>query len=225
MKKLLLAFVVILSGCAVTPAKLEIAGLERSENVRLTDLRPASERTAETFGSLDFSKGFGIERLDEAALTPSPLRVLQHRAYERLRAQNDNLDLKVHHLVIYRNQQNIRRRSGMAASLGGLVGALVTYNLMNKHSISPTSLPVVESEFSAADVPEYMRATVDGKETSMQDGLHAVYIETESNGQRVFTKTFRPIGQNDVNLSLPVVVDQAINYHLSQYKVGANTRP
>lgn len=225
MKKLLLAAVIILSGCTAIPAKLEIAGLERSENVRITDLRPASERTAEVFSSFDFHKGFGIKRLDDAALTPSPLRVLQHRAYEKLKGQNDNLDLKVHHLVIYRNQQNFRRQGGMAAHLGGIVGTAIILHQMNKPSISPTSLPVVESEFSAADVPEYMRATVDGKETAMQHGLHAVYIETESNGQRVFTKTLRPIRRNDVNLSLRIVVEDAINYHLSQYKVGANTQP
>lgn len=223
MKNLLLAFIVTLSGCAVTPAKLEIAGLERSESVRMTDLRPATEKQSEKFSLLVIADGFGIERLDDAALTPSPLRVLQHRAFETLGERDQTLDIKVHHLVVYQNLQSYLRATGLGGAIGGLVGAVVAHHMNNGPSFAGTSFPVSRTEFDATGVPEYKRAAIDGKETSVKGGLHAIYVETEIKGRRVFTKTFVPIKEGDAKLSLPAAVDEAINYHVSQHKSGAKT--
>jgi hypothetical protein len=218
MKRLFLVVAaLVLSGCAAQVANLNVAGTERSEQVRLQDLRPASEKEGEIFSLVITSEQYALYRVAESSSVPSGVRLLQHRAFETLQKPGAApLDLKVHHLVVYRNMQAELRRSSLGIALGGVVGAVIAGNMVVDASGAAHSL-VDAKAFDALGVTEFKRALYTEAENAGKGSVHIVYIDTDINGKRVFTRTLVPMKVPDGQTPLGVALESAIKYQLAQY--------
>jgi CO/xanthine dehydrogenase FAD-binding subunit len=87
MKRLMvLSLLALLSGCAAQVVKLDVPELERSESAVISDVRPAAEKEGTIFSLLVTKESYGIYRIAESAVAPTPIRVLRHRAFEKLTA-------------------------------------------------------------------------------------------------------------------------------------------
>lgn len=217
---ILLAFAaVVLAGCAAAPASLEVPGMERSEQVRMQDLRPPVEKEAGVFSFLITSDSYGIYRVAQSIFAPSPIRLLQHRAHETLRKGAAPLEVKVHHLVIYRNVQSQYRRGAIAFGLGGLVGALVAdaNNNWVKDPSGALSSVADTVVFDSLAPTEFQRALYTEQENPGRGSVHVIYIDTEVDGKRVLTRTLAPVRANEGENPLAIGVEAAIKFHLAQH--------
>jgi hypothetical protein len=113
-----------LSGCGTPVSTMNVPDLDRSQSLRTQDLRPASEKEVEIFGLMPTSEAYAIARVEDAALSPPAVRLLQHRAYQRLGARAQAADLKVYHHVVYRNEQSEMRRSATLGAVGDIAGGV-----------------------------------------------------------------------------------------------------
>ena len=216
LKKLLLTMMVLLSGCATQVVPLNLQGVERSEQVRVQDLRPPVEKQGEIFSLMITNDAYGLYRVAEAATAPPAIRLLQHRAYEGLAAKADPLQLKVHHLVVYRNMQSELRRGAIGAGLGGVIGAVIAGNTVTDPSGAVSSLADAKA-FESLGATEFKRALYTEAENPGRGSVHIVYIETEMNGKRVFTRTMIPVKVKEGENSLIVALESAVKFNLAQY--------
>lgn len=218
MKKLLLVLAAaLLSGCAAQVANLNVSGVERSEQVRVQDLRPPIEKEGEIFSVNIASEQYALYRVAESVTAPSAVRLLQHRAFETLQKPGAApVDLKVHHLVVYRNMQAELRRSSIGVALGGVIGAVVAGNMVVDASGAAHSL-VDGKAFEALAPTEFRRAMYTEAENPGKGSVHIVYIDTEINGKRVFTRTLVPVKVPEGQTPMGVALESAIKYQLSRY--------
>lgn len=218
MKRLLLVLAaLVLSGCAAQVANLNVAGAERSEQVRVQDLRPPIEKEGEIFSISITSEQYALYRVAESVTVPSGVRLLQHRAFETLQKPGmAPLDLKVHHFVVYRNMQAELRRSSIGIALGGVMGALIAGNMVVDASGAAHS-PVDGKAFDALGATEFKRALYTEAENPGKGSVHIVYIDTEINGKRVFTRTLVPMKVPEGQTPIGVALESAIKYQLAQY--------
>jgi hypothetical protein len=216
LKRLLLLLLVLLSGCATQVATLSIQGIERSEQVRVQDLRPPAEKEGEIFSVLITSDAYAIYRIADSAVAPPAMRLLQHRAYETLRTEAKPMEIKVHHLVVYRNLQAEFRRSAVAFGIGGVVGAIVAGKLVTDPSGAVSSL-ADPGVFSSLNPTEYKRALYSEQENPGRGSVHITYIETEINGKRVFTRTMTPMTTKDGENPLANALETSVKFHLAQH--------
>lgn len=217
LKKLLLVLAVaLLSGCAAQVANLKVEGVERSEQVRLQDLRPPLEKESEIFSLVITNDAYATYRVAESTTAPTAVRLLQHRAFETLQKPGAApLDVKVNHLVVYRNLQAEFRRSSLGAAFGA-IGAVVAGNTVVEPSgISHSSVDA--NAFDALATTEFKRALYTAAENPGRGSVHIVYIETEIGGKRVFTRTVGPLRMPEGQNSLAVVIESAIKHQLAQY--------
>jgi hypothetical protein len=213
MKLLLLVLVVLIAGCATPVTKPNIPGIERSDSVQVTDLRPASEKKGELFSMLVTSDAYGTYRIEEAALAPPAIRLLQHRAFERFDATGGPLEIKVHHLVIYRNLQTSLRRTAIRAGVGGAIGAIAAGPLTSAPNGITNSM-VDSQAFDALATTEYKRAFYAEQENPGHGNVFVIYMDIEMQGNRTFTRTIAPLTNTD---ALTTAVEAAIQFQLAQY--------
>ena len=216
MKKLLLAALVLLSGCATQVVSLNVPEIERSAQVRVQDLRPPIEKQGEIFSLLITNDAYAIYRIAEDTTTPAAIRLLQHRAHETLGARSVPLEIKVHHLVVYRNMQAEFRRSAIGAGVGGIIGALIAGETVKDPSGIVSSL-ADEKAFSALGETEFKRALYNEQENPGRGSVHIAYLESEINGKRVFTRTLAPMKAKEGENPLTNVLEASIKFHLAQY--------
>lgn len=220
MKKVLWVLGILLAGCATQVSTVDVAGIERSSALPVQDLRPETERRGETFSYSISNDAYAIYRLEDGATTPSVVRLLQHRAFEQF-AGKPVAAVKVHHLVVYRNLQAELRRTAVAGALGGTLGGTAAVLLAGDpvKGLAGTATSAVNlKEFDALGTTEYKRALYSAQENPGRGSVHVVYIETEIDNQRVFTRTVGPVKDKDGNIVLSDVVDASIKSHLSQYR-------
>jgi len=213
LKKLLLITLVLLSGCATQVVPFSVQGIERSEHVRVQDLRPQTERQGEIFSLMITNDAYALYRIAESASVPTAMRLLQHRAYE-MRTGSEPFELKVHHLVVYRNLQSELRRGAIGAGIGGIIGALVAGQSVTDPSGAVSSL-VDPVAFNSLSATEYKRALYTEQENPGRGSIHIVYIETEIKGKRVFTRTMVPMRVKDGENPLATALEAAARYHLT----------
>jgi hypothetical protein len=218
LKKLLLVLAaVVLSGCAAQVANLNVVGAERSEQVRVQDLRPPIEKEGEIFSISITNEAYATYRVAESTTSPSAVRLLQHRAFEALQKPGAApLDIKVHHLVVYRNMQAELRRSSIGVALGGVIGAVIAGNMVVDASGAAHSL-VDGNAFDALASTEFKRAMYTVAENPGKGSVHIVYIDTEINGKRVFTRTLVPMKVPEGQTPMGVALESAVKYQLAQY--------
>lgn len=205
-----------LSGCASQVTKMSIPGIERSESVQIKDLRPVTEKQGQIFSLIISNDGYATYRIAETALTPSAIRLLQHHVYEIFSPAGESVDAKVHHFVIYRNLQAESRRGAIGVGLGGIIGAVVAGQIKSDPSGTVTS-QVAPQSFNALESTEYKRALYSEEENPGHGSVHIIYIETEINGRRIFTRTITPIRPNDPE-PLATAVKTSIQYHSSLFE-------
>ena len=218
MKNLLAVIALVaMTGCATkAPSMLNVQGGEQSEKLVVPDLRPAVEKQGEMFSLLITSDAYGIRRLDEAATTPSAVRLLQHRTFEVLGSQAGMSSLKVRHLVVYQNAQSTLRRGALGAGLGGVIGAVAAGATAGEYSGVKNSL-ADEKSFEAQASSEFKRALYTEAENPSRGSVYVVFIETELNGKHVFTRTLAPVKQDKGQDALAMALESSVKYHLAQY--------
>lgn len=216
MRNYLIAMVVLLSGCAAQVATVNVPGIERSVPARITDLRPEKEKQSEIFSLLVTSDAYATYRIPDSAVVPPATRLFQHRAFEKLGADSGPLEIKIHHLVVYRNLQAELRRGALGAAFGGVIGAVVAGQIKAEPSGIVTSL-VDAKAFEALTETEFKRALYTEQENPGRGSVHIVYIETEMQGKRAFTRTIVPMKSNTEESPLVSALNAATAFHLTQY--------
>lgn len=212
---ILLLAAVALCGCA-TVTNVPVTGLDRSDKVAVSDLRPKIESEGETFSLLITSDAYALYRVADAAIAPPSVRLLKHRAYERFGTAGAMAEMKVRHLVTYRNMQAELRRSAIGAGIGGIIGAVVAGAGVAGPGGS-LSYVIDAAKFDAVGPEEFKRALYTEAENPGKGSLHIVFIETEMNGKRVFTRTVAPTKVKEGEQPLAVALEAAIAFHLTQY--------
>ena len=195
---------------------MNVTGIERSDAVQVKDLRPEVEKQSELVSMLATSDAYATYRIADSAIAPPAIRLLQHRAFEKFGTSAGPLDVKVQHLVVYRNLQAELRRGALGAALGGVIGAVVAGQVTTDPSGIVTSL-VDTKVFESLAATEYKRALYTEQENPGRGSVHIVYIETEINGKRVFTRTITPMKTKDAVNPLTSALEASIKFHLSQY--------
>lgn len=213
MKKLSIAAVLLLSACVAPPTRLQVAPTAPAE-VQIIDARDASEKQAKTFSRLVVSGAYGMSRVAESATTPPAIRLLQQRAAEMLPERP--LTIKVHHLVIYINAQTMMRSASLAVGMAsvGVFGGGVADDPLEKTGSSLAD----RAAFDAARTEEHRRAQYSEQENPLASPVYFVYIDTEIDGKRVFTRTLAPLGNPRKKLLIEEALETAVKFHLEQYR-------
>lgn len=216
MKRILILAAIALGGCAAPVTKLHIAGLDRSDKVPVSDLRPKIESEGESFSGNIFSDAYALYRIADSAVFPPAVRLLSHRAFERFGGLADATELKVRHFVVYRNLQAELRRVAIGSGIGGVLGAVavgpaVTASNGTSKIVNDLAAPL------SVGMDEYKRALYTEAENPGKGSVYIVYIETELKSKRVFTRTVAPVKSKEGEMPLGMAVEAAIAFHLGQY--------
>lgn len=216
MKKLLAALLTLAcAACAPVVTKVNVPDIEKSSAVAVSDLRPAVEKEHKIFSLMITSKQYGIWRVGDVQLSPSPVRLLQHEIFEKLSSQGAT-NATVYHFVVYANMQSQLRHGAVGAAAGGVVGALIGNALANRDETAQTRV-VDAAAFDSMAAEEYQRGLYTQEEDPAKASVFIVYIDTLINGKRVFTRTIAPArSQGDQN-ALADAVELAIKNQLARY--------
>jgi len=206
---------IVVAGCAAPAAPILVANIDRSSSVRITDVRPASERESQVFSLLVTSDAYGTSRIKEDSVQPSPVRLLQHRTFERFGLQGEPPSLTVHHLVIYRNVSGPGKRTA-AGAVGGALGAALGSAVTNQPRGTVPST-AERAAFESTGPDEWKRALYSSAENPNNALCFVIYIDSEIRGKRVFTRTLYTASMDDVNSAVPKAVEAAITRHLDQH--------
>jgi hypothetical protein len=216
LRSFLLALAVMLSGCAAQVATVNVPGIERSAPVRIADLRPAREKQGEVFSVLVSSDAYATCRVPDSAVVPPATRIFQHRAFDKFGAGSGPPEIKLHHFVICRNIQAEQRRGVMGAVFGGVIGLAVAAQIKQEPPGTVSSL-VDSKAFEALCETQFKGALYSEQENPGCGSVHIVYIETEIQGKRAFTRTMVPILANSEESPLVPALDAATSFHLARY--------
>jgi hypothetical protein len=218
MKKLLIALLAVTcAACAPVVTKVNIPDIGKSDAVQLTDMRPPSEKEHEIFSLLVTSKEYGIWRVGDVQLAPPPLKLLQYEFAKQPNAGNATPKVVVRHFVVYANMQSQLRRGAVGAGIGGVIGGLIG-NAIANHGENALTSNVDEQAFDAMATEEYKRGLFTAAEDPNKASVFIVYIDTEINGVRVFTRTIAPaIAKKGGQPPLADAVELAIRNQLAKY--------
>jgi hypothetical protein len=212
---ILIALVISISGCATKPVKYDVAGIESSAALAVADLRPAKEKEQEIFSVLISSDAYAIYRNGETIIDPTPLRLFQHRAYEKFSANKAPTEIKIYHMVSYMNAQSELKKVAVG-SIFGPAGALVASSTQ-KNQLDPSVSLVDRSVFESLTDKEYQRAFYTAQENPNKATVFVIYIDAEINGKRVFIRKTSPRIQNGNANPYVEAVDTTIKAYLSYY--------
>jgi hypothetical protein len=204
-----------LVGCAAITV-LPVEDLALSEKTSLEDLRPAIESTREIFSLLVTSEKYGYSRLAEDITTPTGARLFAHRLQEQFPGA-DVPPIKLYRFVVYKNIRAEGKAIGFGA-IFGVVGAVVASASVNRDG-EITHRLVDAEEFSAmSGEDEYKRAIYTEDELNPNTSGFTIYIESETQGRRRFTKTVAPTQLKKTDKMSPIhqALEAAIAFHLSQ---------
>ncbi|UTW09175.1 hypothetical protein [Pseudomonas benzenivorans] len=216
MKTVLAVLVLMLAGCAGQVVNPNVTDVGRSRSISVVDRRPQAEKQAETFSYLISNDAYATYRVDEDAVAPPGTILLRHRAYEKMGAQQPAVELVVHHFVVYSNLQTELRRGTFGGFFAGAIGAVVVSQL-------PTTVPgtgcasVDRAGFESLASNEYRRALYSLQENPQNVSVYIVFIDTEINGKRVFTRTMMPFKKASDTNSLVGALEAAVGCQLAQY--------
>ncbi len=178
-------------------------------------MRPSSEKKFENFSLVVTSDAYGTYRIPDASIQPSPARLLQHRAFEKF-GEGASQEIKLYHLVAYSNVQAGLRQTAAAAAIGGALGAAVSGT--PPKSMSATQSKVIDgAAFATPSGEEYKRALSSAQENPGRGAMHIIYIETEVNGKRVFSRTIGPFAATEGVNPPATFLEAAVQFHLAQY--------
>lgn len=212
----ILAFSVLLTACAsAPPLKANVADLDKSQSVVLQDLHPADEKKREIFSYLITSERYGIFRLGEMDMSPSAMRLLQHRVYEHFHASGP-VDIKVHHFVVYLNQQHSFRAGAIGAALGPLGTAAAMGSVKD---LLDGSFAVVDPNLfnSMSGDDEWKRGVMSLQENPNDGPAFIVWLDVEINGKRVFVRGVSPMKVPEGKAPYIVALESTYDFLLRQF--------
>lgn len=205
-----------LVGCSASPMKMDVHNLHESESVIIHDSRPASESELETFSYLVTSDAYGIYRVNHDATDPSPLRLFQHMAFDAISPDEDAVEIKVHHFVIYSNMRKALKAQA-AGSVFGLIGAAVATSMMN-HEADFSFTVMDQNEFEEYfSGEEYLRGVYSEEENPNDASIFIIYIDAEVNGVRRFIRSVYPLVATDESQPLEMALKDTIKAFLALY--------
>jgi hypothetical protein len=210
MRKWLLLLPLLMLGCTPPITKVDIPNISKSSSVAVEDVRPELEKKNEILSLLVISGAYGIYRKGDETVDPPMIRILQHRAFEKFGNSTPNLKLKLHHMVTYLNRKSELRKGVFFGAIGAAVASANRKNLMASEIVDP-------KKFEEANTEEYTRALYTEQENPDKTSVFVVYIESEINGKRVFTKTMSSTKVPEGQIPHTSAIEAAIEYHLAQY--------
>ncbi len=207
---------IILVGCASTPAPLPIDNIDSSANTKVEDLRPANEGTREIFSLLITSDQYGFHRLAQDLTEPAGPRLFAHLLQEK-HGKNPVPPTKLHHFVVYMNMRAELKKFALGAALGGVIGAVIANNTIIRDGETSHTLVNPDGFSALSGEEEYKRALY--TEAELNEGTSAiiVFIESETEGAKRFTRTVSPMKQGQPGQKSPLhqALDSAIRFHLN----------
>lgn len=207
------------AACAPVTTKVNVPDIAKSDSLSVSDVRPASERENKIFSLLITSKEYGIIRTGDVRLSPSPVRLLQHQAFQKFSAADRLPNVTVYHFVIYQNMKSQLRSGAIGAGVGGMVGALIG-NAIGSHDKSSQTQVIDEKTFDS--VPEeYQHGLYTSTENPDKASVYIVYVDTDIDGKRVFSRTIASMQKHGDQNPLVDAVQLAIKNHLGNYDGGA----
>ena len=215
---LLVLWMLACAGCAPAVTKVNVTDIAKSDSLPLHDVRPASEKDSKIFSLLITSKEYGVIRTGDAKLSPGPVRLLQNEAFEKFASADRPPQVTVYHFVIYQNMRSQLRAGAIGAGVGGILGALVGNAVATHDSSSQTSI-IDEMSFNSVS-DEYLRGQYSATENPDKASVYVIYLDTEIDGKKVFTRTVASMKPHSDQNSLVDAVQLAIKNHLSRYDAG-----
>ncbi|TBR36198.1 hypothetical protein [Dyella terrae] len=206
------------AGCSPVVTRVNVPDMDKSASLHVSDMRVPTEKQDKIFSLLITSKEYGVMRVGDARLSPSAVRLLQHEAFKKLGADGKPHDVTVYHFVIYQNMRAQLRAGAIGAGFGGVIGASVA-NAMANHDATAQTHIVDEMAFNSV-TDEYLRGTYSPAENPDKGSVFIVYVDTEIDGKKVFTRTLTTMKAQPNHDALTDAVELAIANHLSQYGVA-----
>jgi hypothetical protein len=223
MKRLIVGLLALACAGCVPPAKVDMPDAAKSASLPVSDMRPASEKDKKIFSLLLTSKEYGVIRTGDTGLSPSPVTVLQYDAFHKLGGADHKVT--VYHFVIYINAKAHLRAQAVFAGIGGIIGGMISNSVYN-HSTSPETQLVNQSTFdNVSGDNEYERAYYTRDEDPSNSPVYIIYLDTDIDGKRLFTRTVTPMRQQGKENSLAAGVELAITNHLNDYASGGMPAP
>lgn len=218
MKKMLVAVLTLAcAACAPVVTKVSVPDIGKSDAVAVTDMRPASEKERKIFSLMITSKEYGIWRVGDTRLSPSPVRLLQYQIATQPNGADASPKVEIYHFVVYSNMKSQLRHGAAGAAIGGVAGALVGDAMVGRDEMAKTSL-VDEKAFDGMSADEYQRGLYTQAEDPNKASVYIVYIDTSINGKRVFTRTIAPASpKKGAQDPLVTAVQLAIRNQLTKY--------
>ncbi|MEE9910597.1 MAG: hypothetical protein K4571_02635 [Deltaproteobacteria bacterium] len=204
----------ILSGCAANkPLQYQVAGFEKSSAVVIEDARPALESEQTVFSVLLHSDAYAIYRNKDTLIDPTPIRLLQHRVYEKYGSTAKKV--KINHFVSYTNRQATLRRAAIGGAFGpvGAVAASASVDQNAKEGIRILDCKVLDID----PEKEYTRAAYTPGENPGKSDLFIIYIDGEIDGKRVCIKKISSTVEKDSTHPYVAAVNSTIRVFLSSF--------
>ncbi|WP_445145670.1 hypothetical protein [Dyella sp. Tek66A03] len=214
-RHLLVLMMLACTGCAPAVTKVNVTDMAKSDALPLHDVRPASEKEDKIFSLLITSKEYGVLRAGDAKLSPAPVRLLQHEAFQKFASADHAPQVTVHHLVIYENMRSQLRSGAIGAGVGGVIGGLIGNAVANHDSSSQTHI-IDEMSFNSVS-EEYLRGQYDASENPDKGSVFIIYVDTDIDGKKVFTRTIASMKPHGDQNAFADAVQLAIKNHLSRY--------
>ncbi len=213
MRMLLLLLPLLFLGCAQPVTQFEIQNLAASNAVKIEDLRPQIEKQSEILSLSITSEAYGIYRKGDETLNPSMVRALQHRIYQKLGPGAQNQTIKLHHMVTYLNMKSELRKGALGGAIGAGIAAAPQQSLFSCEVVDP-------KHFEQSATKEHLRALYTESENPSKSSVFVIYIESEINGKRVFTKCMSSTKVPEGKKPHVVAMDAALDFHMAQHGEG-----
>ena len=215
---LIVAAALLMAGCAVKPLKYDVAALQQSEAIVVSDLRPASEKEQKIFSLMLTNDAYGINRNGEQVIDPTPLRLFKHRVHEKYAGGTQPSKVVVHHFVSYTNAAASLKKVAVA-SVFGAVGALAASATNNKSAEEGVTF-INPSFFDSTSSTEFKRALYTPEENPQKANVFVIYLDAEIDGKRQTVRKIAPvIAKDKTSGKHPYVeaVDSTIRAFLASY--------
>jgi len=205
-----------LAGCASGPMHLPVDNLAESSHLHVADLRPPEERTRKMFSGNVFSERYGYNRLAEDVTEPTGPRLFAHRLHEKARS-GAAAPTTLRHFVVYSNLRTELRRSAFTTPLSGEPAAMTGHIAYTGEGEAVHSLVDAAAFEALSGDQEYKRALYTDSDVSANISAYVVFIESETEGQRRFTRTIAPVRLSEPDQMLPLhrALEAAIQFHLA----------
>ena len=214
----IIALSIFMFSCSVAPQKIDVPNIDKSSLVLVKDVRPESEKEREIFSAHVFKEEYGINRVGDQVITPGPMRLFQHRIYEKYQNESKLPKVTVYHFVVYSNMTKELKRMSAGIMFGGVLGALVG-SIGSDSTVSEEAKLTTEEDFNSVE-KEYYRGFYTEEENPDGASIFKVYIDAELDGERKFISLMAPtkLEEGDERPPYVVAIERAIKYYLEQYE-------